>query len=215
MKHEIFFNLSTTEKIRIECEDGIQDVHCCYWGHIFFIQEHHSYLLMHDTIMYCQQCFAGILKKVLANKLKLHSSMQLHGPLNKDIGFCFNESRQSKPDLVRKVEENGEGGGWIGMKYMVWGSKVITWIYNDSDGNIIFELTPSFPGEPTYKFDDEPPTPEEIANSAWYEEWIKSYKPILIRKIPREVAQQWLEQAEEILKTIEDNIARMSAENTL
>ena len=45
-----------------------------------------------------------------------------------------------------------------------------------------------------------------------WQAWHKDYKPLFIRTLPREVAQQWLDQANSILKQITDNIERFEKE---
>ena len=50
---------------------------------------------------------------------------------------------------------------------------------------------------PVYPFDT-----EDDKNGISYEEWIKTYKPYLVRTIPRDVAEQWLMQANDILEQI-------------
>lgn len=50
--------------------------------------------------------------------------------------------------------------------------------------------------------------PEEEPDYIPYEEWIKTYKPYFITTLSRETAQQWLEQAEYIIKIVDDNQRR-------
>ncbi|HEV2917412.1 MAG TPA: hypothetical protein VGW78_06740 [Candidatus Babeliales bacterium] len=71
---------------------------------------------------------------------------------------------------------------------------------SDKDGNIIFEITPHY----KYHFCEPDETPSFIS----YEEWIKDYKPYLIRVVPRDIAHQWLNQAREILNAIDENTER-------
>src|SRR5205085_11669823 len=100
-------------------------------------------------------------------------------------------------------EELGESEYWVGDKYRLWGygSRGV-WIYNSGDDSIIFEVTPAYAGGFAY--------PQKCIP---YNQWIKKYKPYLIRIIPRDVAQQWLEQCNAILKQIEENIKRFQADD--
>lgn len=212
---EIIFKLNEIEKIVITLEESIKHVDCCYRAPILYFQGDREYLLENGNIFSVRdniQKFINLVAKALSNKLVLHPSLKSNTPIVKDIGYFFNESRQNKPGIVYDEEENGEQGYWVGMKYMLWAEDDVTWMYNNESGDIIFEITPCFPGKPTYWFEKEPFSQEEIENSLWYEQWIKDYKPLLIREIPREVAQKWLDQAHEILETIEENIVRMKEE---
>jgi hypothetical protein len=65
-------------------------------------------------------------------------------------------------------------------------------------------MTPVYPWH-FYELDDA----QQQKNYIPYEEWIKNYKPLLIRTIPKDVAEQWLNQAQEILKKIEENTPRL------
>lgn len=69
-----------------------------------------------------------------------------------------------------------------------------SWLYNDKDGNIIFEITPFYPWHGKTKKTN----PEKVS----YKEWIKDYKPTLKTMIPKENLKQWIEQAKELKKTL-------------
>ena len=165
---------------------------------------------MHEVVRYSIECFEGALKKALNNKLKLHSSIQMNGPLVKDIGYIFNEQRYGnfKNIIEEKIEEGEKKTLWIGYKYMVWAKNFILWIYNDDIGDIILEITPCFQGKRIYLDSNEPLTLEEKETIAKYNQWIKNYQPILIRKVSRKIVQIWLKQTNVILETIEKNIRR-------
>jgi hypothetical protein len=86
------------------------------------------------------------------------------------------------------------------MRYHLWaGKNLMSWMYNDDEGNIIFEVTPIYP----YMYEDAEKEPSYVP----YKEWIKDYKPLLIRKISKEVAQKWLKDANTIVEQINNNIA--------
>lgn len=78
----------------------------------------------------------------------------------------------------------------------------IIWIYNDDHNNIIFEVTPEYPR----CIDQE--NEIEVKN---YQNWMKSYQPLLISIISQETAQQWLKQAETILEEINKNMKKIVA----
>lgn len=206
--YDLIFQLNDNEKIAIKLVEPIQEIHCCYEAQIIFIDRSGSqYLINEDSVRESMYSLSGLLNKALKNQLKINALLSL-----RDIGYFFNEYRQSKPDTIYEIDDSGQEGDWIGSKYLLWGKEVTAWIYNNDQGEIIFEITPDFPGQPTYRFNDEPLSLEEQENYKKYEEWIKNYKPLLIRVISREIAQQWLDQANEILTAIEDNIKRLKAE---
>lgn len=206
-QYEIEFRLNKIEKIVFMSENPIASTHCCSEASIIFTENNHQFLLDEKgAIRFNLECLIGVLAPAIENKLKLHGSIQ------KDIGYLYNDELQNKPKPDLIYEERTEIKRWIGEKYSLWYGEFPTWIYNNQAGEIIFEMTPYFPGRPTYPSKDELPTIEEIENSKWYDEWIKDYEPILIRIIPREVAQQWLDKANGILEQIEENIIRMRAE---
>jgi hypothetical protein len=207
--NNIIFTLTHLEKIIIKLDDSLELLCDFCTAPIFFITNQKKYLLSTDCIQYNMRCFVKILKKALDCDLKLHESIQKNNSIVSDIGYLYNEDLQNQSDLTIVKEPEEEYELWIGYKYGIWGDNIKTWIYNDKKGNIIFKLTPIFPGKfSTGKLD--PNDPEEMANFLWYKEWIKSYKPILTRKIPKKIALQWLEQAEDIVKQIDHNIQQIN-----
>lgn len=202
----ITFYLNETEKIILHLDKPLKQIHCCSEASIYFIQGDQKYLLAKDSILFKLQSLKGILMEALDNRLLLHIS------INKDIGYMYNEHRQGKSGFVYEMDPILQYDSWVGYKYLLWGLQNIAWIYNNTAQEIIFEITPCFPGDATYQNPNEPLSAEEIANSHWYEQWIKDYKPILIRKIPRKIAQTWLKQTNDILNTIETNIREKKSE---
>ena len=69
-----------------------------------------------------------------------------------------------------------------------------SWLYNDKDGNIIFEITPSYP----WHYETKRTCPEKIS----YTKWLQNYKPTVITMIPKENIKQWIDQAKELEKTL-------------
>lgn len=202
-KSEIVFALNETEKIVVELEEPLEEVDCCNRAALAFVSGDVRYFLGIDTVRYKLNGFFRLLSEALDGQLVLHESIK------HDVGFVLNECLQSKPACARETVGSDGYFPWVVYRYILWGIDEVVLVYNNDDGEIILELAPCFPGEPTYSHEPgEELDPEEVANLAWYEEWIKDYTPILIRKIPREVAQQWLEQADHILDVIEANVRR-------
>jgi hypothetical protein len=202
-KYAVNFSLSKAEQIIIELEDSLEEVHCCYSAKIAFMQNKKKFFIGNDSVRHNLELLKGLLTKALKNKLKLHKS------ITTDIGYLDNEYLRllynDDPSIksIFSYEKLGESKRWVGDKYHLWGygSRGV-WIYNDIDGSIIFEVTPAYAGGFAY--------PEKCIP---YNKWIKKYKPYLIRIIPQEVAQQWLDQTNAILKQIEKNIKRLIAED--
>lgn len=191
-KYEIVFQLNTFEKIVIELEEPLSVVNCCSQAQIVLYFENKNYNVREDSIRYYIDLFRTLLTKVINNEFQLHES------IIEDIGYLGNESFQNKPYLIYESCSDGE---WVGEKHSLWGGPgFATWLYNDIDKNIIFEITPFY----KYHFSDS----ENALDYVPYEQWIKEYKPYLIKKIPREVAEQWLAQANNLLTIIDENTER-------
>jgi hypothetical protein len=196
-RNNICFRLTNSESMKIELGESLDYVDCCYRARIFLLHEEVESLLSDDTLLYNMQRLCDVLRASLTNELLPHES------INDDIGYLYNEYYQ---DESKFVETQFEGQSiWIGYKYNLWSaytnkSRLVTWIYNDRDGNIILEVTPFYP----YLYCD----PEEESHYVSYEEWIKNYQPLIVRKISKKIAQEWLEQAETIIKRINANIER-------
>ena len=208
----IAFSLNAKEKILIELEVLLRDIHCCSKVNIFFISGQSKYLVSNDSLRESMYCLAILLEKALANNLQLHDSIESSGLAQKDIGYLYNEyCQQLWNEYIKNrggfsYEKDEEGRKvWVGYQYRLWCYDFQSWIYNDSDGNIIFEMTPMY----TTHYDD-----KEFEYSVLYEQWIKDYKPFLKRKIPRNVAQEWLLQANKILQQLEENVQRMLSNGT-
>ena len=196
--NEIVFTLDHDNRIVVQLEHSLNDIHCCYRAPIIFLSNDVSYRICQRSIQDSLETFVEKLTKALNSQLKLHESITM------DIGYLCNESGQEKSSVTYT-----EDGLWVGWDNKLWASgkpNLDTWLYNNKNGEIILEITPS------YKWHN--PDLDRGADYIPYEEWIKSYKPLLIRTIPTDVAKQWLEQADEIVKKIDENIARMQQENS-
>lgn len=209
--YDIEFKLNDEEKIIVKLDDPLSEVHICYRAPIFFVQHIKEYELMADVfpIWNNMQILATALRDALAGKLKLHESIKINENTNHDIGYMYNQDLRNKPGLLYEQWGDEEYELWVGYKYRLWGQELQLWLYNDENGDIIFKLTPLFPGG--FALGDST-DPEEVERSIQYDAWIKNYKPFLIETLPRETAQRWLAHAEDIMKMIEDNERRMKAE---
>lgn len=204
-KNDIVFKLSDTEKIVIELEEEIQNIDCCSQAPIVFLQDSKRIILSKDSVRENMTILSGLLTDALYNKLQLHES------ITEDIGYVYNQYSDFLWNKKSKASNNFgytklEGRDtWAGNNYHLWSSSLTSWIYNDIDGSIIFELTPMYPEDFYYT----KKKPQKIP----YHEWIKGYAPYLIEKIPQSVAQRWLAQANDILEQISENIERLKKES--
>jgi hypothetical protein len=139
--------------------------------------------------------FEGRLSKVLNCSLELDSSIDPRS-LSQDIGYLWNEDLQGKHYLVTEIGSNGTKR-WIGLRYLVWSTPgstdptLSTWLYNWK-GKIYLEITPN------YRY-------RKGKKHISYSEFIKNYRPLIMREIGREIAQEWLSKIDELLKIIEAN----------
>lgn len=201
--HNVTFTLNDTEKIVIELENSIEDLDCCTEAPIVFLHDSKKVILSTNSVQNNMTILKNLLIKALSNKLQLHKSIQ------EDIGYLYNQYSDYLCNEKSQVQDTFgytklEGRDiWAGNKYNLWNSDITSWIYNDVDGSIIFELTPAYPENFYYTKSQTIP----------YQEWIKSYKPYLIEKIPHDVAQQWLDQANALLKQIDKNIKKLTKES--
>lgn len=206
--YHINFELDKKEKIIVQLTSPLHDIYCCDRASIVWTNDYTSYVLLDDSVFPIYnmvQVFIILLNKSLSNKLQLHQSLT-----TMDIGYLYNEDLQNKPGLAYEQWEGEEYPLWVGYKYFLWaGNDVQSWIYNNNAGDIVFEITPNFPEKLSTNFSNNRLSIEKQKNHESYKKWIQEYRPLLIRTIPREVAEQWLDKANQTLKTIEKNIGRV------
>ena len=74
------------------------------------------------------------------------------------------------------------------------GNKFDTWLYNQND-KIYLEITPIY----TWLFRK----PKKGDGFIPFDQWIKDYKPLALIEIDKATAQQWLDQAGQLMQEIE------------
>jgi hypothetical protein len=184
--HTINFILNSCEHFSIEIDDPLDHIGCCYNGRTYFVVDNNKIFLSGDTVDENMYRLSTQLTKALQNQLPLESSLQ------KNIGYFYNEWIYDKPGLTYRVSDTNSPY-WAGLDYLLWPSELCAWVYNEPNASITIEITPLYPGKHSKK-------PYPIS----YEEWIKDhYKSLFKRTISREIAQQWIQQADAILKIIE------------
>ena len=149
------------------------------------------------SVQYYLEIFEYQLQKALSNDLQLHSS------LTEDIGLLYNKYKKKPLNFVHAKSKNGIAA-WVGDRYELWGYGLCTtWIYNNNNGSIMFELSNIYPG-----FFIECVPKQEQKNIVPFKQWIQDYKPYFIQEISQDVAQQWLRQVKSVLATIQANTER-------
>lgn len=198
INQQVSFILNSSESITIHITDTLEVLHPYSAVEVTFVSKTKRYILSVDSIVEVFKLFCHKLIYALDNKACLHSSIA------EDIGYLWNEDLQEKPGLAYVTKENANY--WIGLHYLLWSTPgfirplLDTWIYNNSQGEIILEITPTY----LWHFRDPKPDEEYIS----YDEWIKNYKPLLIRTIPREQAIMWQKQTKDVLEILEKNRLR-------
>ncbi|MBP6869621.1 hypothetical protein KBC04_01960 [Candidatus Babeliales bacterium] len=191
------FIINEQEKftMNLDCPENI--IHSCNFSNLVLIINNETITIGKSIIDDYAQILKTKLTLALSNKLKLHSSIK------KNIGYYWNQDlNEDDPDLVFNSKK---GKSWVGNIYFLWATdnskkyeRFATWLYNDEAGNIIFEVTPTYPDT----FID----PEDPADVVAYQEWMeKSYQPFFTRIISQDLALQWLDQVNLILKIIKEN----------
>ncbi len=167
----------------------MDQVYLCFDLKLYWIDETQKILIGMETPSGFAYKFERMLPLVIEQEMKLDTSIQ------KNLGYYLNEimaDRSMYVDLVCKMDKNDSYPSWIGMKYLMCETyhlapkpHLVTWLYNDKQGNIILEVAPMFSWS-----HQEVPEQEELDR---YFEFLKNYKPVLKQIIPRESAQLWIE----------------------
>ena len=70
------------------------------------------------------------------------------------------------------------------------------WMYNDKDGNVIFEITPFYPWHGKTK--------KSNSDFISYKKFMKDYKPAVQTMIPKERLKKWISQAKKLKKMLSE-----------
>lgn len=196
---KIIFNISATSFIEIVLPCKLKDLYRYEDIEIFFIYEDKNYsIFKFNFLFYALEAFKALLEESLSYNLYLNTS------INKDVGYLWNEylnDVRGNNLAKQEMDKDSDLVRWVGQKYLLWSSPrdYTTWLYNKNE-SIYFEVTPTY----KWHFDD----PEKGENFVTYKKWIKSYEPIAIIELKREVAQELLKETEKILKFITENDKR-------
>ena len=211
-KHEVIFELSDVERLVVSGEHIDEQCCCCCDTPLSFCSNDICYGLETVNVKSCMAVFAEQLTKALENKLRLDKTIK------QDIArlwnieeYYFHNGLGHVPEFKYEMTQGFSKPQWVGYKNAILSAMpsnaLGTWLYNDDEGNIIFEIAPIYPW---FSYDPKTePVPEGFIP---FEEFMKNYKPTLIRKIPVEVARKWAEQAKQASQDIYDLLARESEE---
>ena len=196
-EHYILFYINDFNKIVIELEESLNEVHCCYEASIALMHGNERF----DMSSHSVRDFLADLK-YFAQQL-VDSKLQLHESIKQDIGFLLNEDLQYKPGLFT-IQKNGRDS-WVGYNYLlVMGYREAVWFYNAADNGIVCEVTPKFPFSYRNHLKDSEYIP--------YKQWIKDYKPCFTTQASLSYVREWIERCNTILAKIESNIQKWHAD---
>jgi len=156
---------------------------------IIFQGKDNSYCIGEDDVLGGLQSFIfGLTKSVEKKRIILESSCICRGNIGLQMVKEFVEI------IVNDNANADENKLCLHQKYKIFGykNKRVSWLYNDHYENIILEITPWF-------------DVRKHKNKALYKKWIENYKPILKRTITPEIAQQWIQQMQMLLRTVRAN----------
>ena len=136
--------------------------------------------------------------KILLN-MALKNELQLDSSYTKNIGYYWNYCINMKNATDRFGDDYS-----ILKEYFIMNS---IFLYNDLQGNIILEIAALYPD--TYVYG------KKKRSYNFFLNWMKIYKPVFKQIIPQELAQQWIDQATQILTIIDKNTEELYAQGKL
>ena len=193
-KNLLTFKLNDHAKIIIQLHHQNDVIDAGYEARLYFIHYNHRLLLSYSFV----RTDIGELRKLL-NKA-LNDELQADEIFTQDIGYSWNHTLNQKDISNGIFGENFD----ILNYYKPWSAGRCTWIYNNEQGNIVFEITPLYPHTYTYK--------KRKRSYNYFLKWMQFYKPIYKQIISREIAQQWIDQANQIIAEIDKNTAELYAQ---
>ena len=192
----IVFTLNNDIQIIIEIDQYYDDYPYCFYEDNFYLYYNNKKTkLAYDSIASYIEELTVMLKKSLKNQKKLPNNLTL------DIGYLWNLYVNAENDS--QLSYANEEYAFL-EKFNLWYSKYATWIYNDELGNITLEITPCYPH--TY---------DENFSYQNFLQWMENYQPLLKTIIPKNIAQQWVMQGQQIIDIIDENTEMLHAQGKL
>lgn len=192
-KELLTFRLHDHAKVIIQLHHPADIIEASYEARLYFVHYNHRLLLSYFFLQSNIWELRKLLKKSLNNELYLDKIF------NKNVGYYWNHTLNQK-DIYKRLGDDYS----ILKHYKPWSSDQCTWIYNDEQGNIIFEITPLYPHTYTYK--------KRRRSYNHFLKWMQTYKPIYKQIISKEIAQQWIEHATLIIAEIDKNTEELYAQ---
>ncbi|MBP6870317.1 hypothetical protein KBC04_05515 [Candidatus Babeliales bacterium] len=190
------FQLNKNSSISLEISQYPEDYpYCFYEDHFFLNHNYEKFQLSYFLIA------SNIEKLIIHLKKCLNNQKNLPENLSQDVGYLWNLYINADNDPQLEYAN-------IDYEFLdnfdLWYSTFTTWIYNDQEGNIFLEITPSYP----HTFS---------ANFSYQDflTWMQNYKPLFKTILPRKIAEQWLIQAQQILDTIDENTQTLHEQGKL
>jgi hypothetical protein len=198
--HHIIFTIDSSAHIVVENRQPIDLLPCFCETPIIFKQPDRECILTIDNIRENMLIFYEQLLQVLHNDLTVHKSIKnnIGRAYSSYLIHMYGENSLDKQDdqFIPLYVQRDSIESWIGNDYSFWGYESnASWLYNAPDGSIIFEITPVYPGAFA--------SGNTEATTISYHEWIKTYTPYYVKKIPHDTAEQWLKQARGIMRRID------------
>lgn len=184
------FIISDTKYLKINPEPiGKDDCEVCAHCDIDYVNEEKNIIIRFGYEEISSFCYfiikSGYIQKLIKGKIMLESS------ITQDLGLEINQFSKG----LQKSNNH--------FKYHCWSNDhkqtrpyFNSWMYNDKDGNIIFEITPFYPWHGETKKSN----PDFIT----YKKFMKDYKPTVKTIIPKEHLLKWIDQAKELKKKFID-----------
>jgi hypothetical protein len=190
--YEITFALSPDASLYIPVLIPEHEQHVRSAGSIFLRRtSYDDVLLAADRPLLCaiDELFYE-LQDLFENKLEAGPTLK-----EKGVGYMYNEHLFHRHDDVKLPQENYS----VGFIWKEPETQVITRLYT-IDGKIFLDISPYYPWT---SFDEEEMNEMRLRDDyVPYDEYMKDYKPVAILEIPREIARQWLEKSERLVKTM-------------
>ncbi|HSW76594.1 MAG TPA: hypothetical protein VLG50_06090 [Candidatus Saccharimonadales bacterium] len=185
------FIISDTEYLKVMPEPiGKDDCEICAKCDIDYVNEEKNIIIRFGYDHTSSFCYtiaeSGFIQKIIEGKNTLNPNIG-------DLGFEWNQYFQG---IIKDTDVD---------KYLFCTNShkqirpyFSSWIYNDKDGNIIFEITPFYPWHAETK--------KSHADFITYKQFMKNYKPTLKTIIQKKYITKWIDQAKELKKTLIDNL---------
>lgn len=192
--HDLILPLNSIDKITIPLEFQIGHMTLNDATPIFLSHSNSMTMLANGPTYFNILDLHNKLNDILGNKLLCKQSAI-------DIGYSYNDYYFKTANLsilqLQTVQPLNDE------KYCLWevdnnGKQYTTWLYNNYDDTIVFEVTPFYPFFYCEK--------QEIRDYISYKKWIKTYQQHFTTILSQETAKQLLHQTKRFIEAVQSNI---------